>query len=74
MDIAFNLVDTIYFKEIFKNRGCHTIDTIAYYPHLDSALKEKAVKIGTKKQLTKNHSVVAFKFVMVMIEGDRNQL
>ena len=64
MDIAFNLVDTIYFKEIFKNRGCHTIDTIAYYPHLDSALKEKAVKIGTKKQLTKNQLVKNVKKVI----------
>ena len=57
MDIAFDLVDTIYLKEIFKNRGCHTINTIAYYPHLDNKLKEKAIRIGLKKQLTKNQLV-----------------
>ena len=43
IDINSKLIESLNLQDALKNRGCHSIDTIAYYPHVDIKLKEKAV-------------------------------
>ena len=48
------VADLAAMRNALKNRGCHSIDTIAYYPHVDIKLKDKAVDFGTNLQVTRN--------------------
>ena len=54
IDINSKLIESLNLQDALKNRGCHSIDTIAYYPHVDIKLKEKAVDFGTNLQVTRN--------------------
>ena len=54
IDINSKLIESLNLQNALKNRGCHSIDTIAYYPHVDIKLKEKAVDFGTNLQVTRN--------------------
>ena len=54
IDINSKLIESLNLQDALKNRGCHSIDTIAYYPHVDIKLKEKAVDFGTNLQFTRN--------------------
>ena len=54
IDINSKLIESLNLQDSLKNRGCHSIDTIAYYPHVDIKLKEKAVDFGTNLQVTRN--------------------
>tara|TARA_B100002019_G_scaffold156372_1_gene134651 strand:+ start:293 stop:667 length:375 start_codon:yes stop_codon:yes gene_type:complete len=54
IDINSKLIESLNLQDALKNRGCHSIDTIAYYPHVDIKLKEKAVNFGTNLQVTRN--------------------
>ena len=54
IDINSKLIESLNLQDALKNRGCHSIDTIAYYPHVDLKLKEKAVDFGTNLQVTRN--------------------
>jgi len=54
IDINSELIDSVNLQDALKNRGCHSIDTIAYYPHIDNKLKEKAIDFGTNLQVTRN--------------------
>ena len=54
IDINSKLIESFNLQDALKNRGCHSIDTIAYYPHVDIKLKEKAVDFGTNLQVTRN--------------------
>ena len=39
IDINSKLIESLNLQDALKNRGCHSIDTIAYYPHVDIKLK-----------------------------------
>ena len=54
IDINSKLIESLNLQDALKNRGCHSIDTIAYYPHVDIKLKDKAVDFGTNLQVTRN--------------------
>ena len=54
IDINSKLIESLNLQDALKNRGCHSIDTIAYYPHVDIKLKEKAIDFGTNLQVTRN--------------------
>jgi|TARA_B100000131_G_scaffold117769_1_gene114720 hypothetical protein len=54
IDFSSDLIELPKFKDIFKNRGLHTINTVGYYPHVNKILKQKAIDFGTKKQVTRN--------------------
>ena len=54
IDINSELVESVNLQDALKNRGCHSIDTIAYYPHINTKLKEKAINFGTNLQVTRN--------------------
>jgi|SRR6056300_604051 len=54
IDINSELVESVNLQDALKNRGCHSIDTIAYYPHIETKLKEKAIDFGTNLQVTRN--------------------
>ncbi len=54
IDINSELIESVNLQDALKNRGCHSIDTIAYYPHIDAKLKEKAIDFGTNLQVTRN--------------------
>jgi len=54
IDINSELVESVNLQDALKNRGCHSIDTIAYYPHINTKLKEKAIDFGTNLQVTRN--------------------
>ena len=54
IDINSKLIESLNLQDALKNRGCHSIDTIAYYPHVDIKLKDKAIDFGTNLQVTRN--------------------
>tara|TARA_B100000963_G_scaffold99165_1_gene85695 strand:+ start:122 stop:496 length:375 start_codon:yes stop_codon:yes gene_type:complete len=54
LDFSCDLIESFKLKDLLKNRGCHTISSIAYYPHIQKDIKQKAIDYGTTIQVTRN--------------------